>query len=46
MEIWAVNFQVLFVSKNMLKNIATAFSECTTQYENMASYSIGYTVAD
>ena len=28
----------------MLKNIATAFSECTKQYENMASYSVGYTV--
>ena len=30
----------------MLKNIATAHSECTTKYENKASHNAGYIVLD
>ena len=30
----------------MLKNIATALSECATKHENKASYNIDYIVSD
>ena len=32
--------------ENILKNIRTARSECTTQYENKASYNTDYIVLD
>ena len=43
---WAVKLQFYFIYENMLKNIATARSECTVIQENKASYNTDYTVPD
>ena len=45
MGIWAAKLRFLFISKNMLKIIATTRSECTTKYENKASYNTDYIVS-
>ena len=37
---WAVKFRFLLIYKNMLKNIATARSECTAKHGNKASGSV------
>ena len=46
LEIWAVKLRFLLIYENMLKNIATASSECTAKYKNKASYNTDYIVSD
>ena len=43
---WAVKLRFYFIYENMLKNIATARSECTVIQENKARYNTDYTVPD
>ena len=43
---WAVKLRFVLIYENMLKNIATARSECTAKQENKATYSTDYIVPD
>lgn len=44
--IWAVKFRFLLISKNILKNNATARRGYKTKDKNMASRNIDYTIPD
>ena len=38
LKIWAVKLRFISIFENMLKNTATARSECTAKHENKATY--------
>ena len=45
LEIWAVKLRFLLIYGNMLKNIATARSECTAKQENKTNHNTDYIVS-